>query len=486
MNKHQATSTESAAATVIGFNPGSRRWTGAEDAEGAFERLPQLDGTLRADSSARTSVSTDMGNIVHRCPDAVLRPGSSADVQKMVAFCRRHGVKVAARGQHHSMNGQGLSPGLLIEMGGLNKVHAIESTRAVVDAGLTWKSLIEQTLPHGLRPRGLTGFTDLSLGGTLSVGGCPMTNHGGTLGDSVRALQVVTGSGEFVECSETHERDLFEAMLGGLGQCGIITRATVDLVPALPMARTYWLNYSDLRPLFGDFRSLFDRGEMNDCYTVFVIPPGSDRFVFQIQATVFFDPSAPPDDAHLLRGLSVAPEQAIKHDRSYYDHATEVDRQIAMLQQAVRFDELVKPWYDVWLPDDTVEAHVTEVVADLTPEDVGVAGFILLFAQRRSKMTRPFFRVPSARGADRVWLFDLTTTSNAPGPNPEFAQRMGKRNRRLYERARALGGTCYPIGMLDFDQNDWVHHYGDAWPEFSRRKRRYDPDNILTPGPGIF
>lgn len=60
------------------------------------------------------------------------------------------------------------------------------------------------------------------------------------------------------------------------------------------------------------------------------------------------------------------------------------------------------------------------------------------------------------------------------------------RNRRLFERARELGATRYPIGSLEFDPTDWKRHYGDLWPELVKRKRRYDPNNILTPGPGIF
>ena len=33
---------------------------------------------------------------------------------------------------------------------------------------------------------------------------------------------------------------------------------------------------------------------------------------------------------------------------------------------------------------------------------------------------------------------------------------------------------------------DWIAHYGRAFPRFSNLKRRYDPQGILTPGPGIF
>ena len=39
---------------------------------------------------------------------------------------------------------------------------------------------------------------------------------------------------------------------------------------------------------------------------------------------------------------------------------------------------------------------------------------------------------------------------------------------------------------IEFSRRDWQRQYGDEWEEFAERKRRFDPDNILTPGPGIF
>jgi FAD/FMN-containing dehydrogenase len=60
------------------------------------------------------------------------------------------------------------------------------------------------------------------------------------------------------------------------------------------------------------------------------------------------------------------------------------------------------------------------------------------------------------------------------------------RNRRWFERARALGGTRYPISAIEFTPEDWEQHYGALWTEFRKRKQRFDPDNILAPGLGIF
>jgi cytokinin dehydrogenase len=92
--------------------------------------------------------------------------------------------------------------------------------------------------------------------------------------------------------------------------------------------------------------------------------------------------------------------------------------------------------------------------------------------------------VPS--GGEYVWLFDILTSSAAPGPDPAFTTQMLTRNRTLFEKARALGGTRYPIGSVEFSHEDWRIQYGEVWEFFKAAKHRFDPDLILSPGPGIF
>ena len=124
------------------------------------------------------------------------------------------------------------------------------------------------------------------------------------------------------------------------------------------------------------------------------------------------------------------------------------------------------------------------MLPSLTPEDIGPTGFVLLFALKRSQLARPLFRVPSE--GQYVWLFDILTSPAAPGPDPAFVAKMLARNRRLFEKARALGGTRYPIGTQEFSRQDWRIQYGEVYEAFKRAKRRFDPDSILSPGAGIF
>ncbi|HEV3193676.1 MAG TPA: hypothetical protein VGY54_24390, partial [Polyangiaceae bacterium] len=131
-----------------------------------------------------------------------------------------------------------------------------------------------------------------------------------------------------------------------------------------------------------------------------------------------------------------------------------------------------------------VEPYVSEVTAALTPPDVGPTGFLLLFAKKASTLTRPFLRVPDAD--DWIFLFDILTANAVPGPDAGFESTILARNRRLFEKARAVGGTRYPIGSISFNREDWEIQYGEEWRELLRLKERFDPDGILTPGPGIF
>lgn len=80
------------------------------------------------------------------------------------------------------------------------------------------------------------------------------------------ALLIFAGRGDVRTCSEEQNSELFHAVLGGLGQFGIITRARIALEPApqrvtlslylIPAALVYILHHSLLLVyLFGSLSS---------------------------------------------------------------------------------------------------------------------------------------------------------------------------------------------------------------------------------------
>jgi cytokinin dehydrogenase len=468
---------------VLGFDPLTRSWI-SEAQAAPFDDLPDLDGFVATDPATLAPYAEDAGNIVHRTPLAVLFPGSVRDIEKMVRFAKRRGIKVAARGQGHTTHGQSqVSGGLVVDMASLAAIHSINGNSADVNAGITWNELVKTSVPLGFTPPVLTGYIGLSVGGTLSVGGVSGGYERGAQVDHVQELEVVTGEGELKRCSKRRNSELFHACLAGLGQCGIITRAVVDMVPAKQNARTFLVNYFDNASFFKDLRKLLKRAEFDDLYMLGA-PNPAGGWVYQLNATKFFNPGSEPNADFLLRNLSVPPSAAQVTDGTYLDYVLRVDTLIDFLKSIGMWDGVLHPWFDVFLPDTTVEGYVGETLAQLTPVDVGETGFLLLFPLKRSKLKQPFLRVP--QHGEFVYLFDILTAAPAPGPNPAFEAQMIARNRRLFERARQLGGTRYPIGTLNFTRADWKFQYGEKWDEFQCAKQRFDPANILTPGPGIF
>src|SRR6187431_3319118 len=110
------------ALAVLGFNPVARTWVGTAQAAGLLDHLPPLDGTLVTDPTSLAHYATDVGSAIHNTPVAVLHPGSVQDIAKMVRYCRRHRIHVAARGQGHTTFGQAqVEAGLVVDMGSLNQ-----------------------------------------------------------------------------------------------------------------------------------------------------------------------------------------------------------------------------------------------------------------------------------------------------------------------------------------------------------------------------
>src|SRR5829696_4525808 len=210
--------TLASAVVVAGFDTGLGSWVSAAELEhhatALAEDFPDFDGVLLLDDASRAAAADDFGHLVHRQPLAVLKPGSVTDVVELVRFARRNNIKVAARGQAHSTQGQAQAEaGVVVDMATLTTVHEINQTNALVDGGTRWLDLLAKTVPLGLTPPTLVDFLELSVGGTLSLGGIgSQAFRYGPHVDNVLELQVVTGEGELVSCSATNNVELFDAV----------------------------------------------------------------------------------------------------------------------------------------------------------------------------------------------------------------------------------------------------------------------------------
>lgn len=467
-----------AGVAVIGFDPVRRSWVTEAEAKckNAPLPIPGLDGQLVTDAASIQEASQDFGYIIQRTPFAVLRPGSYQDIVKMVRYAGRNCIKIAGRGEAHSTYGQAQATGgIIIDMRLLNDVGTPTLGGIWVEAGATWRAVRDATLPAGLTPPVFTDYLDTTVGGTLCVGGIGGATHRhGLQIDNVLALEVVTGDGRRMTCSPTQNPQLFRSVLGGLGQFAIILRARLKLIPAKTQARIYRIIYPDAASFVAaqttcalDERFSYLEGQM--------VPDGSGGWLYLLEGAAYYNPDAPPNDAALLAGL--APGATIE-EFTYSDWLSRLDPTVAFLQSVGAWT-LPHPWYDVFLPGSEAASYVSTTAAGLTAENTG-NGPILFYAYRRSKLTMPFFQSPCE---EVNFLFDILRF--AP-PVPAIVQQRIDENVALFQQARDLGGKRYPISSIPFSQSDWIQHFGADWFAFVFQKHRFDRDNVLTPGHGIF
>jgi FAD/FMN-containing dehydrogenase len=471
----------SVAVAVAAWSPQAKSWTSAK-VPGSIA-IPSLDGQLLTDAASLSQAADDFGHIIHRTPTAVLVPGSVSDIEKLIRFARKHGIKVAASrglGESHSTFGQSqVDGGVVIDMRALATIHEVNQDDVLVDAGVRWIEILQQTTPLGKSPPTLTDYIDLSVGGTLSVGGIGgQVFRQGFQVDNVLELEVVTGKGQRVWCSPKLRPFLFSAIRAGLGQFGVITKARIRLVPVQSQVRTYTALYDDLSAFTSDQLALIDDGRF-DYVEGQVVPAAGGGWEYMIECAKYFDPASPPDDAALLSGLSFVPGTEAQDDKSYFDFANRLAPTVAFLQQIGAW-YLPHPWIDLFVPASQVVSFVGSVLDQTTLADTG-NGPILLYPFNRSKLTAPFLRVPDE---PQSFLFDLLRFA-IPPIQPVLDDLVAK-NRAIYDASTAIGAKRYPISSVPVTQSDWQQHFSPLWGWFQAAKDELDPDNVLTPGQGIF
>jgi cytokinin dehydrogenase len=446
----------------------------------SFDNAP-LPGNVSLDPNVRAATDHDFGRLVHRQPRGVLRPASSADIASLMRWAKDQGIKVAARGQGHSIYGRALvSDGIVVDMGAMNSIRDIKPDRVVVDAGASWKDLLDATLAQGLTPPVLTNYLGLSVGGTIAVGGIgAASSRHGMQTDNVIALDVVTGEGNELSCSATENPDLFDSVRAGLGQYGIVTRATLRLVRAPERIRRFQLFYRDLPSLTADQRRVLTEGRFDQLQGA-VLPDGSGGWRYQLDGAVAYGSGSAPDDRAVLSGLSDERGAAVIADLTYREDALAFGKFENLLRSKGQWSN-PQPWLLTFLSGSNAERIAGDIMAGLTGDAVGPFGRITVYPLLTRAFRTPLVRLPAE---DIVFVFNLI---RIPASNDAAtAARMVAENRTLYDRIREAGGVQYPVGAFAMSPFDWEVHFGSGWPQLREAKRRYDPGHLLAPGYNVF
>jgi FAD/FMN-containing dehydrogenase len=191
---------------------------------------------------------------------ALASPTDTAQVAALVGLCARHGVPIVPQGGNSSMSG-GATPdeagdSLLVSLRRMNAVRSLdtEGRKVICEAGVVLQSLHEAAEAKGLRfPLTLGGKGSATVGGLISTnaGGGQVLRHG-SMRAQVLGIEAVLANGSvFSQLTplkkDNRGFDLKQLLIGSEGTLGIITAATLRLLPAVAERVVVWAGLPSLK-----------------------------------------------------------------------------------------------------------------------------------------------------------------------------------------------------------------------------------------------
>ena len=190
----------------------------------------------------------------HGAAAALLSPGTREEAVEIVRLCAAEGVPLVPQGGNSSMVG-GATPdasgeAMIVSTRRMNRIRSLDAAAgiAVCEAGVILADLHSAALAEGRR-------FPLTLGakGTATIGGLVSTNAGGTqvlrfgpMRSLVLGIEAVLPDGGLFEGlaalkKDNRGYDLKQLLIGAEGTLGLVTAASLRLVPAIGERTVAWV-----------------------------------------------------------------------------------------------------------------------------------------------------------------------------------------------------------------------------------------------------
>jgi FAD/FMN-containing dehydrogenase len=196
---------------------------------------------------------TDWRGRYHGQAPALLQPASTEEAAAIVQLAGAHGVALVPQGGNTSMVGGATPPAdgsaLILSLRRMNRVRRLspDENLAEVEAGVILADLHEAALVRGRRfPLTLGAKGSATIGGLISTnaGGTQVLRHG-TMRSLVLGVEAVLPDGSVHDGlaalkKDNRGYDLNQLLIGAEGTLGIVTAATLRLVPAIGARAVAW------------------------------------------------------------------------------------------------------------------------------------------------------------------------------------------------------------------------------------------------------
>jgi len=190
---------------------------------------------------------------------AMASPASTQEVAALVTLCARHGILIVPQGGNSGMCG-GATPdesgeAIVLSLRRMDAIRSLDpaARQVVCEAGVILETLHQAAEDAGLRfPLTLGGKGSATVGGLVSTnaGGTQVLRHG-SMRALVLGLEAVLADGSVFTAltplkKDNRGFDLKQLLIGSEGTLGIVTGATLRLVPAIAGRAVLWAGVPSL------------------------------------------------------------------------------------------------------------------------------------------------------------------------------------------------------------------------------------------------
>ena len=271
----------------------SRTQTRAADAAEKLRR--QLGDEAVITEEARLEELGGDKWFAHRRPDLAAFPKNSAEVAAVMKVASDYRLPVTTRGAGYGYVGGSVPArgGVVLAMKGMNRIKEIDGADfvAVVEPGVVTGDLQSAARKKGLYyPPDPASLKNCSIGGNIATNaGGPRCLKYGVTRHYVLGLEVVLANGAIVRCGgRTHKNktgfDLVGLFVGSEGLLGVVTEATLRLLPFPPARAALSAGFRSMRAAARAIQAVFAAGFLPAAVEV------ADRFT--LEAAREFKPGA--------------------------------------------------------------------------------------------------------------------------------------------------------------------------------------------------
>ncbi|KAJ0676791.1 putative cytokinin dehydrogenase [Helianthus annuus] len=479
------------------------------------------ENNLCTDTLCMKTASSDYGKLTQELPFGVLQPLSVSDIVRLVnnSYTSSSPFAISARGNGHSVRGQAMAKdGVVVDMSSLNKNNNNNSNTGIRVSGNSslgfyadvggeqlWIDVLQATLLHGLAPVSWTDYLYLTVGGTLSNAGISgQTSFHGPQVSNVLEMDVITGKGDLITCSKDMNSDLFYAVLGGLGQFGIITRARIVLDKAPNRVKWFKIIYDDFAKFTKDQERLISVDGFDYVEGSLILKNSpADSFFSPSNESVISSLASEKGILYCLEAVKYYNDQIINtideelqvifkvvninsgliftKDATLFDFLNRV-RDEEILLQSLGLWEVPHPWLNLFVPRSRISDFNQGVLVDIiSKESLTTGPFLIYPINRRGWDARMSVAIPEEDDN----MFYTVALLNSAGPTVDPSV-IDNQNNRILEFCNKAGMNIKQYLPHYTKKEEWMKHFGAKWSVFKEMKDKFDPKMILSPGQRIF